>query len=818
QLARFVGSPDNPGGGRLAAGLPGDSQHQRQVIAAAIEKAQAHWLAATQVSRNPEFRWWSELVERCGEVREQYSRLLEARRDFDNAGQIRSYQQVRERWLATFPQPNGAAPPADSPVLLLDQVRAHLASDPPLADGRIVVPEKLVQLAQQRNEAFWKTVIAALRKSVSDPQDPFAEEQISRISEFQTIFHDKMRAAGNRFVPEVDRLGLVVQALPSIVAPKRFALTTAAERVERVTTELAKALSPAAATDSPSLTSWANRLRELTQKEKQPDLPEVGPEWQSQRLGQLARSIQEARRRVELQMVVEQIAAKLDPLPQQGLAELMDGHDEPAKSLRFAGLANRHSETFMLRTVRGKQDLCAALDTAVEQGLLVDDSLQLSLLSRGLERYLEHFLTDWSQAYDRYRLAPLREYDLPRRWTEYRRWMRNNAQTLRTEYQSHLDAVMLNIVGLFRSSGGPSASLRQELRALSKRVSWPAQSRLEGFVGQLIESENPLDPHPVLADWRRFEQQVESFRFSRLADLKEASLVFESLGGTDPQAAGLNSEWLTRQLQYVVEHGRWVLSAEIIHQLRSDLLGPTAAPFIVVGGSYAETDPLQLQAALQAIAQVEGFPALAANSAQPSLQQWVADAGRWQRFLSDPDIEINLTYLGGGKEKNNSADFYQQLALRLPGLTVHGGAARPELVFSVGEDSGQTTYLWKPQKGRAEASLREMTGRAKDLNAAIEPRISRLSGGSFGLLELIEKHGKPVNERRDQWLVELTIDLSEIQGFENEKIDKPIRTFAIRIDFVDRQGGLPARIAEPDVPTLLGPAPQPPWAIIEKNQ
>ena len=150
---------------------------------------------------------------------------------------------------------------------------------------------------------------------------------------------------------------------------------------------------------------------------------------------------------------------------------------------------------------------------------------------------------------------------MPRRWTEYRRWMRNNAQTLRTDYENHFDAVMLNVVGLFRSSDGPSASLREELRTLSKRVSWAPRSRLEKCIGQLVESEAPLDPHPVLADWRRFERQVEAFHFGRLVDLKEAPVVFESLGGGGPQAAGLKSEWLTHQLQYVVEQGRWVLWA-----------------------------------------------------------------------------------------------------------------------------------------------------------------------------------------------------------------------------------------------------------------
>ncbi len=106
-----------------------------------------------------------------------------------------------------------------------------------------------------------------------------------------------------------------------------------------------------------------------------------------------------------------------------------------------------------------------------------------------------------------------------------------------------------------------------------------------------------------------------------------------------------------------------------------------------------------------------------------------------------------------------------------------------------------------------------MTSRASDLNAEVEPRISQLSAGEYGLIQFIREHGTPVDQQRSDWRIALSIDITSIKGLSNEKLDEPVCAIDFRIKFVDPAGGLPAPAEWPDSRAMSGPPPKPPWAL-----
>ena len=133
------------------------------------------------------------------------------------------------------------------------------------------------------------------------------------------------------------------------------------------------------------------------------------------------------------------------------------------------------------------------------------------------------------------------------------------------------------------------------------------------------------------------------------------------------------------------------------------------------------------------------------------------------------------------------------------------------------DPSDPVRYRWQPAKGRVEVTLGAMTSRANDLNAEMEPRISRLSAGEYGLIQFIREHGTPVDQSRNDWRIARSIDITGINGLTKEKVDEPVRAINFRIKFLDPAGGLPAPVEWPDLRAMPGPPPKPPWALTDSG-
>jgi hypothetical protein len=287
----------------------------------------------------------------------------------------------------------------------------------------------------------------------------------------------------------------------------------------------------------------------------------------------------------------------------------------------------------------------------------------------------------------------------------------------------------------------------------------------------------------------------------------------------------LENEWLTSQLQYIVDHGRWTLGAAIYDKLAQAHFRPAASarPFIFSDGSFENTDPLRLEALLEAVGQVQAFVSRTVGagggdgSAGAGRSQWLASVAEWREFLGRSDYQIEVAYEPMANKKDILGEFYGQLALRMPGLTDSGGAARRELRFQVADPSAAVRYRWQPSEGRVEVTLGAMTSRASELNAEVEPRISQLSAGEYGLIQFIREHGTPVNERRNDWRIALSIDIKSIKGLINEKVDESSCAINFRIKFLDPAGGLPAPVEWPDLGAMPGPPPKPPWALSDSG-
>ena len=157
--------------------------------------------------------------------------------------------------------------------------------------------------------------------------------------------------------------------------------------------------------------------------------------------------------------------------------------------------------------------------------------------------------------------------------------------------------------------------------------------------------------------------------------------------------------------------------------------------------------------------------------------------------------------------------YYGKLALRLPGLISASGDALTEVVFSASEPSPPATYRWRPQQGRVEVALRDMTARTKSLNAELEPRLCQLPSSEYGLIQFIRSHGTPVDEQSNEWLIKLTKKISEIQGFANEQTDQATISITLRIKLLDPASGLPPPIDWPDFSAMPNARPNPPWRL-----
>ena len=829
QLKQFAGVP----AGRFASGLTGNEEHRRKVILAALDKAHQYWLASISADARRrafrgqgDFAWWALLVQHSKEVQTSYAKLCGLRHDFDDARRPESFDAVKSEWLSAFPD--------SQHPLLLERVRQHLTANPPRENGQFILPEQLVQKARQANAEFWQGCLAACRQGQRGDDEPSARQRAFRaaitekIDTFKEDFKQQIESARSRYEQDSAALEFLLVPQPSRLAPRNFAFVQDALKVEQILSRLADGLNAASQPSRAHLESWNNRLAELMEESPDREDVSVASAWRPTELRKLANAVTDSSKAYRLQVVVEEISEKLNDLPDQGLASLMEGQDEPARTRHFAGLKSRHADSFLLATLRSRKKLQTTLAAAVDRGLLIDSAEIDALLQRGTEQYVQHYLETWSERYDSYRLLPLAEYDMPLNWNEYRRWMSDQGTILRKDYEDHLGAVTRNVISLFRSSPprrGSNAELRAELQEMLPNVDWPRESRMERLVQACLSADLVPDLDPVLIDWRRFSRRAQDYRLGRLDDLARDPIEFVRLGERVAGAKVLEGEWLTTQLQYIVDHGRWTLEAAIYDKLAQDHFRPllSARPFVFAGGSFENTDPLRLGALLDAVAQVQTFVNTTGGSpggeasAGGAHGNWLAALAEWREFLGRSDYQIEVAYEPPVKKKDILGEFYRELALRLPGLTDSGGAARPELKFGVADPSDAVRYRWQPTKGRVEVTLGAMTSRASDLNAEMEPRISQLSAGKYGLIQFIREHGTPVDQSRNDWRIALSIDITGIKGLANEKLDEPVRAISFRIKFLDLAGGLPAPVDWPDLRAMSDPPPKPPWALTDSG-
>jgi hypothetical protein len=807
-----AGSDTQLAAGKFVSGLTGNKEHRRRVILAALDKAQQYWLASISADGQGSSAWWALLVQHSKEVQASYTKLCSLRRDFEDARRPESFDAVKSEWLSAFPDPQRP--------LLLERVRQHLSANPPRENGQIMLPERLAQKARQANAEFWQVCLVASQQGQSGEDEEFATAIIKRVDTFKEEFKSASEGSAATGAHQgFAALEFLLEPQPSWVALRSLAFVKDAIEVEQVLSRLAESLNEASQPSKAYLESWNNRLSELIEESPDKEDVSVASIWRPTELDKLADAVTDAFKANQLHVVVEEISRNLNGLPDKGLVSQMEGEDEPASTLPFAGLKNRHADSFLLATMRSRNKLRITLAAAVDRGLLFDSSEIDALMQRGLEQYVQHYLETWSQRYDSYRLLPLAEYDLPLSWDEYRRWMSDQSTVLRKDYEDHLGAVVRNVVGLSRAVAGPNAELRSELRGFLPSVDWPRASRLERLVQACVAADTVPDLDSVLIDWRRFSRRAQDYRLGRLDDLAREPIEFVQLGRSASSGQPTNvleDEWLTAQLQYIVDHGRWTLESSIYDKLVRDHFRPfaSARPFIFSGGSFDDTDPLRLVALLDASAQVHEF---LSTPGGPRERPVLASLAKWQEFLSRADYQIEVAYEPPAAKKEALSEFYGSLALRLPGLSVDGGAARPELKFDVAGQSDPGRYRWRPSKGRVEVTLGAMTSRASNLNAEMEPRVTQISAGKYGLIQFIREHGTPVDPLRNDWRIALSIDIAGIKGLTNEKVDEPVRAINFRIKFLDPATGLPAPVEWPDSRAMSGPPPKPPWALTDSG-
>lgn len=814
--------------GRLASALGASRARQRQVIADALQKARAYWLETTDIARHDEFAWWTRLFVLCADVKERYEQLYRAQRDFENARQPKSFDETARNWLSTFPQADAPGPSSPPNTLLLKLVREHL-SQAPVADGRLLLPEDIVAGLETRNAAFWKACLDAVPDNLSGEDGEFAVNVANQINESRRAYRDPIRANLIEFAAGMSKLNGVLEPRPPD-KPRQFEFVKSAEQAERILDDLARDLVDVLAPLEPYAESWISLMQDLLEREQEDIVAEVDRAWQPAELKKLIVKVADSRRRYQAQAAVDEITRRLDPLPQQGLARFMEGQDDPARSLPFEGLQNRHAASFLLNTIRVEQSLQQVLAGAVERGLLLDAGAVSRSLSGAIEQYLQHYLETWSNAYSRYRP---RYDELPQRWDDYRRWLRDNLRTLDKEYGERMEVVTRNVLELLHDPTQPQ-EVREALHRHLELIRWPADSKLKPFVENCRAAGALPDARRVLVEWRTFADRAADYRFDGVDDLSRPGLVFPQLGRGEQGAALLRDEWLTRQLQHVVDHGRWLLWSEICRKFFDDHLraGADHKPFIFAEGAFEGAETLKLKALLGAVNQLKSFrdlqdeppgsPATASRGASHAGQaDWLALAAEWHDFLSRDDCGLELSHNPGGRENEGFAEYYTTLALRLPGLSSTTGEVRSEETFAIGAPRA-AVCRWRPAKGRVEITLRDLTAALRSRNAELEPRLIPSLGGSdseYGLLELIRKYGALIErgaggssdgQDRQEWLIAVSKNIREIQGLQDEQTEQAIRTAELRVKFLDPASGIPAPLVWPEFAALAGPAPRAP--------
>ena len=138
---------------------------------------------------------------------------------------------------------------------------------------------------------------------------------------------------------------------------------------------------------------------------------------------------------------------------------------------------------------------------------------------------------------------------------------------------------------------------------------WPADSKFK----PLFDALQPLDRLPAgadfLQDWSRFTKQAKPLGFTSLADWQAQSnrddwLRFPQLGQNQTATEKIiDQEILFRQVQYVVDYGRWCLLSDMMQALQKEHIAAFDGqlPFVFTGGGFEHMSLPEIRATLRSL-------------------------------------------------------------------------------------------------------------------------------------------------------------------------------------------------------------------------
>jgi hypothetical protein len=799
--------------GNLSAALTEDMDRRRQVIDQALQRVHTYWMSSTDIASNPAFEWWIDLFDTCNEIRESYEAILASEREFLRARDRDAFMNARSTLLERFPSHDDTAT-----ARLLQPLRDHLRTPPRIGNGAPITQlSTLIDRMAADADHFWKTCLTyiPLPESGAAPTS-FAVELRSRTLEYRREFENLLKERRSTYDGRVRDLSGIIVGTPQ-EEPTGYAVAPPARETEEILrTEIVARLGNLQTSLDPAIDGWTDhlkRLRTRTAPQTDFDLP---ASWSTTRLRNVINAVDAALTRYDGMLAIEGIVAILEGVDDEGLAQFMPRADATDRTtrLRFENLKNRHGAAFLIRTVQSKLAFEDALSEAASAGVVASGIEITPLLDGAMRQYVHHYLNAWSQSYDDHRLASIERFDFnkPTDWDEFRKWINETSRQLRRDYRDDLEALFTHVTGPFVDSEDVGPDARQELMRHLDSMDWPTRSTLGVLVEQVKAAGRRPEMQDVLTSWRDFEAQAVDFRPVKLEHLTREPLSFPELQLT----ANGPQEWLTRQLQFPIEYGRWLLWTELVSNLDRNHLQRfgTNRPFLFQDGTFENCEPIRITATLDAIGHLAKFHARQVserpmpNAAE--LASWLSDAAQWGAVMKQERFDLEIGYAGGGEANPNPSELYERVALRLPGLTTGDGQEKPELSFDSSKPASPDRFRWRPQHGMAVVAL---TGPDQALRGAeLEPHVVDTTRSDFALLELVLRHGTRTD---NGWVIELTKNVRDIQGLQ----DNPTETIAVvfSLRFTDPSGGLPPVLSLPDRDAFLGPKPKAPWLKREET-
>ncbi|MCG3137116.1 MAG: hypothetical protein HJJLKODD_00959 [Phycisphaerae bacterium] len=821
---------DSELGGDWRRAIATDAARGRKTILAAVGRAEQYWQSVANIEQHPDYQWWVQVCARTEEVRTSYGQLLDMEREFQRVGSRQRYEELSQELLKTFPQVDGHS----TNTRLLERVRELLSKAPrDSQSGLILSLDVLVENNLKLLDEFCEQLLKAVPGNPSgEGQVELANELRSRLTQLKQQVREQLVSTRGAFKARLAETRFLLEPMPA-QAPQRYELVAATEEVERVLQqEVAAGLLPQDEQEVEALLSaWETEVRGLMERTAPTIDLRVEASWEPERLKKLVSTVYQTRRRYEGQALVDRLAQRLEELPEQGLAKFMENEEDESRTrtLRFGGLKNRHAGSFLISTVRAKQSLQQRLAEAEQQGLISDAGYLNEQLNAGVRKYVEHYLRSWSAAYgqQRFEVVAAMVLDPPKNWSEYRQWLGEQGEALGREHEEYQEALLKHALEPFRradNTGEGEVTARAEIRREAERISWAGAEALEPLFRRYMEGGELKSSAEFIKQWSVWVRQGREFRVERLEDLEQA------FDWPVTPAADEKDDRLLVQLQYVLKMGRTLLAREIDEKVLPQLTLVIAAesrPFVISGGNYEGVDDQQLLGLLQ---ELKSWGAFAEHSRLygDDTQRFAevgALASQWLMLLEPDALKISVRIAEGNGEINDTAgfgDYYQEVALRLPGMLSEGGETIREIRLSLVSGSAAPVRAWswrqaKQQQKAGQIVLANPTAKVQMLpNAVPEPRLLALDHDqaedyTFALFELLERHGQPVDPERRKWHLNIGVEVKELPGLENETADPAFRAVQLVVELATPGVALPLPLDPAQWIDRVPAMPAAPW-------